>query len=137
MATVPAGIAADRAGKPSLTAWDRLVELASRRTTPLIVAVVGICIEWLAATWDIAWHYEVGRDTFLTPPHTAMVAGGLILGFGPAVTTALAGRRTLGLWDADRPGLSLASWAAALQGVSLVVDNWWHNTFGLDVSLWS
>ena len=131
---------AQPAGPPDVApSWlpPRLVALARASNAALAVAVAGICIEWLAAVWDIAWHYEIGRDRFLTPPHAAMVAGGVILGAGPDVVLRLAGRPSAGWWNRERPGLALASWAAVLQGVSLVIDNWWHNTFGVDVSLWS
>src|SRR5438067_1210164 len=113
-------ITAEPAVPPDIApAWlpARVVTLARASNAAFVVAVAGICIEWLAAVWDIAWHYEIGRDRFLTPPHAAMVAGGVILGAGPDVVLRLAGRSSSGLWNRARPGLSLASWAAVLQGV--------------------
>jgi hypothetical protein len=97
------------------------------RNAPIVIMVIGICVEWVAAMWDIAYHFEIGRDRFLTPPHAAMVAGGVILGLGAVPFRAAAAR----------PGVRVASAAAALQGLSLLIDNWWHNTFGVDVTLWS
>src|SRR3954467_536008 len=31
--------------------------------------------------WDISWHMSIGRDTFWTPAHLLIQAGGLIAGF--------------------------------------------------------
>src|ERR1700748_2808270 len=31
--------------------------------------------------WDISWHMSIGRDTFWTPAHLVIQAGGLIAGF--------------------------------------------------------
>ena len=30
--------------------------------------------------WDISWHMSIGRDTFWTPAHLLIQAGGLIAG---------------------------------------------------------
>jgi hypothetical protein len=102
------------------------------------VAVLGLVVEYLGATWDIAWHSDLGRDTFFTPPHLLIVTGGVILGVGTSLAIALgptyAGRGRL---FGHRPGLALAAWAAAFQGIALGVDNWWHGIFGVDVQLWS
>src|SRR2546422_8781017 len=30
--------------------------------------------------WDISWHRTIGRDTFWTPAHLAIYAGGIVAG---------------------------------------------------------
>ena len=36
--------------------------------------------------WDISWHMSIGRDTFWTPAHLAIQAGGIISAVSPART---------------------------------------------------
>ena len=46
--------------------------------------------------WDISWHMSIGRDTFWTPAHLLIQAGGLIAGISSgyvALETTFAGTR--------------------------------------------
>jgi hypothetical protein len=96
--------------------------------------------------WDISWHMTIGRDTFWTPAHLAIQAGGIIAGTSGTyliVTTTL--RRTSPLRDASVRvwgfrgplGAFLAVWGAATMVVSAPFDNWWHAAYGLDVKILS
>jgi hypothetical protein len=130
------------AGHPGTGQNQKRQVTRDRRWSPLpgglvVAAVIG---EWLSAHWDLAWHVDVGRDRFLTPPHIAIVscavAAGLI-----AVTTLLLrrgdGGGTLRGRLACRPGLVLTVTGAAMTGVALGIDNWSHSTFGVDLALFS
>jgi hypothetical protein len=99
-----------------------------RRAAPW-AALAGLAIEGAGATWDIAWHGDIGRDRFLTPPHVAIVCGIAIVLLSAAAGCAR------GIEDVA--GLAVAGIAAALQLAGLAIDNWWHGIFGVDVTLWS
>ncbi|MGH2352950.1 MAG: hypothetical protein ACRDJN_15175, partial [Chloroflexota bacterium] len=88
----------------------------------------------LGGYWDVAWHIEVGRDTFWSPPHL-LLYGGILTVLGAcaaAFTTAWRrGRRLPG------PGATIAAIGAALALASAPIDDLWHRLYGLDVTIWS
>src|SRR5919205_665579 len=43
------------------------------------VVVAAACV-MIGVYWDISWHMTIGRDTFWTPAHLMIQAGGLIAG---------------------------------------------------------
>ncbi len=93
--------------------------------------------------WDISWHRSIGRDTFWTPAHLAIYAGGMLaaLSAGRLVWNATVGdtgaraasvaigplRAPLGAW--------VLAWGAAAMIASAPFDDWWHNAYGLDVKV--
>src|SRR4051812_18137302 len=96
--------------------------------------------------WDISWHMSIGRDTFWTPAHIAIQAGGIIAGLSGAVliiaTTLRPGSAlrpaSIGVWGFHGPfGAFLGTWGAATMVVSAPFDNWWHDAYGLDVKILS
>src|SRR5215831_12436305 len=96
--------------------------------------------------WDISWHMSIGRDTFWTPAHIAIQAGGIIAGLSGALlilTTTLRPGSALrpaaiGVWGFHGPfGAFLGVWGAATMVVSAPFDDWWHNAYGLDVTVLS
>jgi hypothetical protein len=96
--------------------------------------------------WDISWHETIGRDTFWTPAHLAIHFGGILAAFtcaylifsttfshDPAVKSA--GVR---VWGFRGPvGAFLTAWGGVTMVTSAPFDNWWHNSFGLDVEILS
>jgi hypothetical protein len=93
--------------------------------------------------WDVAYHADHGRDvTLLNPPHGTILAGLGLLGIAGLLTVVLA---TLARADAGLhigplrvPYSALplgAMGAGALIGFPL--DDLWHQTYGIDVTLWS
>src|SRR3990170_4733481 len=60
----------------------------SARNRPVLLGVMAGLAGWFGAMWDIAWHGDLGRDTFFTPPHL-MILGGVVAG-GLAGAWALA-----------------------------------------------
>src|SRR5437762_9002457 len=43
----------------------------------VVVAALAVMV---GVYWDISWHMTIGRDTFWTPAHLLIQAGGLIAG---------------------------------------------------------
>jgi len=103
----------------------------------------------IGAYWDVAWHLSIGRDTFWTPAHVAIqicgVLGGLTSGFlilsttfgrGPAALARKAA--SVKIWSFRGPlGAFIAAWGAFAMVASAPFDNWWHNAYGLDVTILS
>ncbi len=96
--------------------------------------------------WDISWHKSIGRDTFWSPPHMAIYLGGVVAGLSAAFVifkTTFAGtdeERAAGVsvWGFRGPlGAYFTSWGAVAMVVSAPLDDWWHDTYGLDVKILS
>lgn len=82
--------------------------------------------------WDEAWHTDVGRDTFWSPPHLFIYGGVAIVGIAVAIWT----------WIGLRQGSIRRPMVIALAGVVLTlasgpIDEWWHVAFGRDAVVWS
>lgn len=112
----------------------------------LAIAVGGACCIPLGALWDISWHMSIGRDTFWTPAHIVIYLGGVV----PGLTCGwLALRATFFGSEAERAATVRFGWARAPLGAWISIwgcfgmltsapfDDWWHNTYGLDVQILS
>jgi hypothetical protein len=111
--------------------------------------LVAITSDMIGAYWDVAWHQTIGRDTFWTPAHLAIqlgaVLGGLTSGFLILSTTfghspAAYQRRgaSVKIWGFRGPlGAFIAAWGGFAMITSAPFDNWWHNAYGLDVTILS
>ena len=111
--------------------------------------LVAITSDMIGGYWDVAWHMSVGRDTFWTPAHLAIqlcaVLGGLTSGFLILSTTfghspAAYQRRaaSVKIWGFRGPlGAFIAAWGGFAMITSAPFDNWWHNAYGLDVTILS
>jgi hypothetical protein len=96
--------------------------------------------------WDISWHMTIGRDTFWTPAHLAIHFGGILAAvtctylifsttFGADESAKAASVR---VWGFRGPlGAFLTAWGGVTMVTSAPFDNWWHNSFGLDVEILS
>ena len=111
---------------------------------PLIV-LGSACITF-GILWDISWHATIGRDTFWTPAHLLIYVGGAASGLLAGVLAAAATfwRKealrgvTVGLLGARAPlGAWVTIWGALAMLTSAPLDDWWHNTYGLDVKILS
>ena len=96
--------------------------------------------------WDISWHMTIGRDTFWTPAHLAIHFGGILaaftctyLIFSTAFGHDQAARdASVNVWGFRGPvGAFLTAWGGVTMVASAPFDNWWHNSFGLDVEILS
>jgi hypothetical protein len=102
----------------------------------LLVASAGLA-------WDIAWHTFIGRDSFLTPPHAVLYGGvaaaGVIALAGVLVETWRRGPGTTSLLGVFRAplGLFVTGFGILTLVASAPLDNYWHELYGLDVTLWA
>ena len=116
----------------------------------LHVGALGIVLFLMGGYWDVAWHIDLGRDTFWSPPHLLIYAGVLLLlgslalGFGEAWRRRASGRPPQagpalrlpgGVWMS--PGLVMAGLGALMSLTSAPVDELWHWVYGQDVTIWS
>jgi hypothetical protein len=94
--------------------------------------------------WDISWHMSIGRDTFWTPAHLLIQFGGILMCLTSAYlvfsTTwghdPVAKAASVKVWGFRGPlGAFLACWGGVVMVTSAPFDNWWHNSFGLDVEI--
>jgi len=109
-------------------------------------AAVAVTSTTFGLYWDISWHGGIGRDTFWTPAHLAIQLGAVITGFSCAYlilhTTFSADQvardNSVKIWGFRGPlGAFVAAWGGFCMLTSAPFDNWWHNSFGLDVQILS
>jgi hypothetical protein len=101
--------------------------------------------------WDIQWHRWLGRDAFLTPPHLIIYAGvvgaGLICTLVVLAETWRYWRRVPGVDQTSTVslfgifhaplGFFVAGSGALTMALAAPLDNYWHQLYGVDVTLWS
>jgi hypothetical protein len=111
---------------------------------PLLVGAAAISSIVFGLYWDISWHMTIGRDTFWTPAHLAIQFGAVLAalscGYLILHTTfipyAAAREASVRVWGLRGPfGAFLAAWGGATMMISAPFDNWWHDSFGLDVQI--
>lgn len=93
------------------------------------VWALGLLLKGIGASWDVSWHFRILRET-VSPPHVINAIGGLLC----AVALVHEWRHR----DQKRTGPLLV----ILAGVGLFLfaipfDEWWHRTFGVDLTTWS
>lgn len=111
------------------------------RTYLTVLAMAGLP---LGIAWDISWHISIGRDTFWTPAHILIQLGGVV----PALVflwqawqttfrgTAADRAGAISLFGIYAPlGAWVTMWGALAMVTSAPFDDWWHNTYGLDVKI--
>ena len=110
---------------------------------PATVTFAALCV-MIGVYWDISWHMSIGRDTFWTPAHLLIQAGGLIAGLtsGYVAIRTTFGDNTqardaaVSFWGFKAPlGAWVAVWGCIAMVTSAPFDNWWHNAYGLDVRI--
>jgi hypothetical protein len=97
--------------------------------------------------WDISWHTSIGRDGLLAPPHDVIYLGaifaGLFSGYQVLRTTffgtAIEKQSSVKFWGIfyGPIGALFCIWGAIAMLTSAPFDDWWHNTYGLDVIILS
>ncbi|WP_194777481.1 hypothetical protein [Pararhodonellum marinum] len=113
-----------------------------------VVATVfaSLCIA-VGLLWDISWHMSIGRDGLLSPPHLAIYLGAVIAGtfsgfnvlrtsFWGSPTEKAKKIKFWGIFYASL-GAMFCIWGAFAMLTSAPFDDWWHNTYGLDVMILS
>lgn len=100
---------------------------------------------------DIQWHRWIGRDRFLTPPHLVIyvgVAGAGLLCIAVVVFESWRyWRKAAGVDDATTVsflrvfhaplGFFVAGFGALTMAIAAPLDNYWHQLYGVDVTLWA
>lgn len=97
--------------------------------------------------WDICWHMSIGRDGLLSPPHLVIYLGAVVAGlfsgyeilrktfWGNDIVKA-ASVKIWGFFYSSLGSL-FCVWGALSMLTSAPFDDWWHNTYGLDVTILS
>ena len=135
------------AGRPALRrpadTLGRLTGLPPWCAAAIAIAIWSLVVAMVGFTWDVAWHADLGRDqTLFTPPHTMILLG--LSGIGIAALVAIA----LATADNARVGVSVGRlripWSALPMGLMAAgavggfpLDDYWHATYGIDVTMWS
>lgn len=97
--------------------------------------------------WDISWHTSIGRDGLLSPPHLVIYLGAVVSGVFSGyqvLKTSFVGSteekgQTVRFWGIfyGSLGALFCIWGAFAMLTSAPFDDWWHNTYGLDVQILS
>lgn len=112
----------------------------------LWASVLAVTSTTVGLYWDISWHIGIGRDTFWTPAHLAIQFGAVITGLSCAyliLHTTLIGdvaakQSSVRIWGMRGPlGAFVAAWGGFCMLTSAPFDNWWHQSFGLDITILS
>jgi hypothetical protein len=107
----------------------------------VVIAAVAVMI---GVYWDISWHMSIGRDSFWTPAHLLIQAGGLVAGISSGYVAlrttfgqdAAARDQAVRFWGFEAPlGAWVCIWGCLAMVTSAPFDNWWHNAYGLDVRI--
>ena len=95
--------------------------------------------------WDIMWHMSIGRDGLFAPPHLVIYVGAVVSGLFSAyqilsmtLTRNHPGRaEAVPFWGVfyGPLGAMFCVWGALAMLTSAPFDDWWHNTYGLDVQI--
>lgn len=100
---------------------------------------------------DIQWHRWIGRDRFLTPPHLVIYVG--VAGAGLLCIALVLfeswryWRKAAGVDDTTTVsfarifhaplGFFVAGFGALTMAIAAPLDNYWHQLYGVDVTLWA
>lgn len=97
--------------------------------------------------WDISWHTSIGRDGLFSPPHLAIYLGAVVAGFFSGyqvLKTSFWSSRgekenAVKFWGIfyGSLGAQFCIWGCIAMLTSAPFDDWWHNTYGLDVVILS
>ncbi|MBO0951228.1 hypothetical protein J2I46_21770 [Fibrella sp. HMF5405] len=108
------------------------------------VVFASFCII-MGLLWDIMWHMSIGRDGLFSAPHVVMYVGALVSGlFSGYQILSLTFRkdhpdrvRSVKFWGIfyGSLGAMYCVWGALAMLTSAPFDDWWHNTYGLDVQI--
>jgi hypothetical protein len=107
------------------------------------VTIAAVCV-MIGVYWDISWHMTIGRDTFWTPAHLLIQAGGIVAGLTSgyvALRTTFGSNEaaraaSVSFWGFRAPlGAWVCIWGCFAMVASAPFDNWWHDAYGLDVRI--
>ena len=105
--------------------------------------IASVCIA-TGLYWDISWHETIGRDSFWTAAHLLIQFGAILAAFGSAWvimrttfgSDAEARANSVNVLGFRGPlGAFISAWGGGAMLTSAPFDNWWHETYGLDVKI--
>jgi len=124
-----------------------LGEKTIRLPTYLYATVLASFSIMIGLVWDISWHMSIGRDGLFSAPHLAIYFGGVLAGVFSGIRVlkvTFAGtqeekKESLSFWGFFKGSLGalFCIWGAFAMLTSAPFDDWWHNTYGLDVTILS
>src|SRR3954469_13220561 len=129
---------------PRAAAGDRDVSTVVTEAWHARAVVFAAACVMVGIYWDISWHMSIGRDTFWTPAHLLIQAGGLTAGLSSgyvALKTTFYGTdaersASVSFWGFRAPlGAWICIWGCGAMLASAPFDNWWNNAYGLDVRI--
>ncbi len=127
-----------------------LIERKIRQLSAWII--LGLLLEAeLGLAWDRQWHDRLGRDQFWIPPHIMMYVGvggtGLIALFVVLLETLRYNQKKSGVDDSSTVtvlkffhaplGFILLGFGTLTDLIAAPFDNYWHELYGVDVTLWT
>jgi hypothetical protein len=111
-----------------------------------ISVVASMCVI-TGVIWDIAWHMSIGRDGLFSAPHVVTYVGaataGLFSGYQVLKTSFWGSTsekgKMINFWGIfyGSLGALFCIWGGIASLTSAPFDDWWHNTYGLDVKILS
>jgi hypothetical protein len=135
--------------QPASTRTD-LTERRIRQVSAWIILCLLLLAD-LGLAWDRRWHDYVGRDQFWIPPHIMMYTGvggtGLIALIVVLVDTWRYYQKKAGVDDNSTVrilrffhaplGFVLLGFGTLTDLIAAPLDNYWHQLYGIDVTLWT
>jgi len=122
---------------------------AATRHFPLSIYAVSLAslLTIVGILWDISWHRSIGRDKFLSPPHILVYLGAIFAGLFSGIqvlynsffrkeAAKITDVRVWGIFYSPLGSL-FCIWGAIAMLTSAPFDDWWHNAYGLDVTILS
>jgi hypothetical protein len=122
---------------------ERLTGLPAWSASGILLQTWALLVAGIGFYWDVAWHIDLGRDTALfTAPHILILIG--LMGFAVAGSVSSLYATLEDAPSAWRIGrIRIPRGAAALivigltAGLGFPLDELWHSTYGIDVTMWS
>ncbi|MBA2626298.1 MAG: hypothetical protein H0U89_11945, partial [Acidimicrobiia bacterium] len=124
-------------------ALERLTGVSGWAAATIGTSLFGLLVAGQGFYSDVSWHIALGRDDeVLTAPHTAIVVGLVLIAWAGGAGVLFA---TLDRVDTRlRWGGLRIPWSAGLLGLlglsavaGFPLDELWHQTYGVDVTMWS
>ena len=111
------------------------------------ITLLGAVLFLLGTSWDVQWHFDVGRDRTLTAPHLVMLGSIVVSGIATLaavlIETRWARHSSLVMKNSTRfadffhssLGAYIAGFGALDTAVGFPIDTYWHELYGIDVSI--
>src|SRR5579883_2023390 len=124
---------------------ERLTGFAGWAMAGALTGLLSLLVAAMGLYWDVSWHVDFGRDkgTLFTPPHVTILfgLGGLIFAAAVTITFASLEKADTRLRFGEHIRVPWGGLLFLILGVLAVaafpLDALWHDTYGIDVTLWS